>query len=118
MPELTPEERQSVCQSVRLLSDVMAPARTRGPELEAEILRMFAAFNLYTGDEAKLKAMLMVWADELEEYPLFAIRKAIKWAVRSCDKLPTIAYIISDVKLAMGTNVASRYITLKRRFSR
>lgn len=93
---------------MKSLSDILAPARTRGPELEAEILKLFAAFNLYTGDQGKLNAQLEVWADELEEFPLFAIRKAYRWAVRCENRLPSLAKFISDVREAIGPGVLQR----------
>ncbi|MGO6940982.1 hypothetical protein [Rhizobium johnstonii] len=107
-PEKTPELVEAVSQSVKSLTELLKPAHTRGPELEAQILKMFAAFNLYTGDQGKLNAMLEVWADELEEYPMYAIRKAYKWAIRGGDKLPSLAASIADVKLAIGSNVLDR----------
>lgn len=99
---------------MRSLTDLLVPARDRGPELEAQILKMFAAFNLYTGDRGKLNAMVEVWADELEEYPLYAIRKAYKWAIRGEGKLPSLAAFIRDVKLAVGNNVVERRKLLQR----
>lgn len=75
---------------------------------------MFAAFNLYTGDQGKINAMVEVWADELEEYPLYAIRKAYKWAIRGEGKLPSLASFIRDVKLAIGSNVLARKKLLER----
>lgn len=93
---------------MKSLSDLLEPARNRGPELEAQILKMFAAFNLYTGDQGKLNAMVEVWADELEEFPMYAIRKAYKWAIRGGNKLPSLAAFIADVRLAIGTNVLAR----------
>lgn len=94
--------------AVLSLSDILAPARTRGPELDALIAKMFAAFNIYTGDQGKINAMVEVWADELEEFPMYAIRKAYKWAVRGGDRLPSLAAFIADVRLAIGTNVLTR----------
>lgn len=49
-----------------------------------------------------------MWAEELEDFPLYAIRKAYKWAVRGRDKLPSLASFIGDVRLAIGTNVLTR----------
>ncbi|WP_208603616.1 hypothetical protein [Mesorhizobium loti] len=83
-------------------------------ELEVQILKMFAAFNLYTGDRGKLNAMVEVWADELEEYPLYAIRKAYKWAIWGEGKLPSLAAFIRDVKLAVGNQVIERRNLLVR----
>ena len=108
VPNLTAEERSVVCQSVKSLSEILQPARERGPELELVIGKLFGGFNVYSGDEAKLKAQVMVWCEELEEFPLYAIRKAYKWAVRSEIKLPTLAGFIRDVKLAIGSDVLSR----------
>lgn len=98
----------TVSQTVKSLSEVLTPASQRGPELEAQILKMFAAFNLYTGDQGKLNAMVEVWADELDEFPMYAIRKAYKWAIRGGNKLPSLAAFIADVRLAIGTNVLTR----------
>jgi len=44
----------------------------------------------------------------LEEFPLYAIRKAYKWAMRSEGKLPTIAAFIAAVRLAIGPGVLER----------
>ncbi|WP_181182993.1 hypothetical protein [Mesorhizobium sp. B3-2-1] len=44
----------------------------------------------------------------MEDFPLYAIRKAYKWAVRGRDKLPSLASFIGDVRLAIGTNVLTR----------
>lgn len=107
-PERTPDLVLTVSQMVKSLSEVLTPASQRGPELEAQILKMFAAFNLYTGDQGKLNAMVEVWADELEEFPMYAIRKSYKWAIRGGNKLPSLAAFIADVRLAIGTNVLTR----------
>ena len=50
-PELTANEKAIVCQSVKSLSRILRPARERGPELEIVILKLFAGFNVFTGDE-------------------------------------------------------------------
>ncbi len=63
---------------------------------------MFAGFNVYTGDEGKLKAQVLVWCEELEEFPLYAIRRAAKWAVRGSMRLPALAAFIADVRLPAG----------------
>lgn len=107
-PERTPETMAIVSQLVRSLSEILQPARNRGPELEAEILKLFAAFNLYTGDQAKLNTQLAVWAEELEEFPMFAIRKAYRWAVRGGERLPSLAAFITDVREAIGQGVIQR----------
>lgn len=107
-PELTPEESSTVRDAVLSLSDILRPARDRGPELDALIAKMFAAFNIYTGDQGKINAMVEVWADELEEFPMYAIRKAYKWAIRGGDKLPSLAAFIADVRLAIGDRVLTR----------
>ncbi|MGO6758809.1 hypothetical protein ACCS42_17165 [Rhizobium ruizarguesonis] len=69
---------------------------------------MFAAFNLYTGDAAKSPAQVEVWGEQLGEFPLFAVRKAYRWAVRGEGKMPSLASFIADVKLAMGAKVQER----------
>ncbi|WAP69067.1 hypothetical protein [Jiella pelagia] len=77
-------------------------------------MKLFAAFNLYTGDQGKLNAQVGVWADELEEFPLYAIRKASRWAIRSQEKLPTLAKFISSVRVAAGDSVYDRKQLLQR----
>lgn len=93
---------------VKHLTEILTPSRERGAELEFEIMKLFAVFNLYTGDEAKTKLQLLSWADDLEEFPLYAIRKAAKWARRGENKLPPLHEFIKDVRLAVGSNVLER----------
>lgn len=69
---------------------------------------MFAVMNVYTGDQAKLSLQVMEWCHYLEDFPMYAIRRAAKWTVVSKDKLPSVAAFITDVKLAIGSNVLSR----------
>jgi hypothetical protein len=87
---------------------VLAPARTRGPELETVIAKLFSVFGVYTGDEAKTRAQMAVWTEELQEFPLYAIRKAYKWAVRIEHRLPPLAKFIGDVREAIGGKVVQR----------
>ncbi|WJI46957.1 hypothetical protein NL532_10155 [Mesorhizobium sp. C120A] len=54
-------------------------------------MKLFAAFNVYTGDQAKLRAQVLVWSEELEGFPLYAIRKAtggLSGAGTSCRRWP------------------------------
>ena len=87
---------------MKSLSEILRPARERSVELEFEVGKLFAAFNVWAGDEAKLKLQIAVWCEELEEFPLYAIRKATRWSVRGCQKLPTLAAFVADVRLAIG----------------
>jgi hypothetical protein len=91
----------------RSLTELLQPARERGTELEAEIMKLFTAFNVYTGDQTKLTGQIFVWAEELEEFPLYAIRKAYKSAVRAYEKLPPMASFVRDVRAAIGHGVLS-----------
>jgi hypothetical protein len=93
---------------VMSLSELLVPARERGADLEMEIAKLFASFNVFTGDEGKTRLQVQVWADDLEEFPLYAIRKAAKWARRGEKKMPDLASFIKDVKLAVGTGVLER----------
>lgn len=111
---LTAEQSSQLSQSVKSLSEILLPARERGPELEFEIGKLMAAFNVWTGDEAKLKLQVAAWCEELEEFPLYAIRKAARWAKRGSQKLPTIAAFIADVRLAIGPGVLERLRILAR----
>jgi hypothetical protein len=83
----------------------LQPARDRGNELEKVIAPMFAVMNVYTGDQVKLTLQVAEWCHYLEEFPLYAIRKAAKWTVVGRDKLPSVAAFIADVKLAIGPGV-------------
>ena len=55
-----------------------------------------------------------VWGEELQQYPMYAIRKAYKWAVRAEGKMPSLAAFISDVKLAVGSEVLTRQKRLQQ----
>jgi hypothetical protein len=107
-PVLTAEERQVVSLAVKSLSEILQPARERGPELELAIGGMMAVMNVYTGDQAKLSLQVAEWCHYLKDFPLYAIRKAAKWTVTSKDKLPSVAAFIGDGKLAIGTGVLER----------
>lgn len=111
-PERTPELVATVSRLVTSLSSVLTPARERGLELEAEVLKMFAAFNIYLADQGKVNAMTAVWCEQLQEFPLYAIRKACRWTIRGCQKLPSIAAFIADVRLAVGSDVLQRRMML------
>lgn len=101
-------DREKLTEALRCLSELLQPAAHRGAELEAEVMKLFVAFNVYTGDQTKLRAQMLVWAEELEGFPLYAIRKAYKWAVRGGDRLPSLASFIADVRLAIGVDVLAR----------
>lgn len=105
---LSPNELATLRTILQSLTDLLAPAHTKGTELEQQILKLFAALNLYGGDTAKLKAQAYVWCEELEKMPLFAIRKAYRWAIRGGHKMPTLAAFIADCRLAVGTDVLNR----------
>lgn len=107
-PEKTPELIAEITNNLKSLSELLKPARERGGELEMEIAKLFAVFNVFTGDEGKTKLQVSAWADDLENYPLFAIRKAAKWARQSEKKMPSLSEFLSDVRLAMGSNVLAR----------
>jgi hypothetical protein len=107
-PQLTAQEYTQTQTALKSLSDIFAPAHTRGTELEQLLVKMFMAFNVYTGDEMKIKAQMLVWAEELEMFPMFAIRRAYKWAVRGEGKLPALSAFIKDVRLAMNSDVVAR----------
>lgn len=71
--------------------------------LDVEVGKLFAAFNLYTADDGKLRAQVMVWREELEEYPLWAVRIAYKWAVSNGQEMPSPAQFAMDIRLAIGS---------------
>ncbi|ANL71904.1 hypothetical protein AMC83_CH01921 [Rhizobium phaseoli] len=107
-PEKTPEMREAVTTALKSLSEILEPSSRRRPVLAVEIAKLFAAFNLYTGDAAKSAAQVEVWGEQLGEFPLFAIRKAVRWAVRGEQKMPSLASFIADVRLAVGRQVLER----------
>lgn len=110
---LTAEERQAVSSAARSLSEILRPARERGPELELAIGGMMAVMNVYTGDQVKLQLQVAEWCHYLGDFPLYAIRKAAKWTVTSKDRLPSVAAFIADVKLAIGPGVLERQRLLR-----
>jgi hypothetical protein len=65
-------------------------------------------------DEAKLKLQIASWCEQLEEFPLYAIRKATRWSVRGCQKLPSLAAFIADVRSAIGPGVLEWWKLLQR----
>lgn len=85
----------------------------RGTELEQAITSMFAAMNVYTGDQAKLTLQVAEWCHYLEDFPLYATRKAAKWTVIGRTKLPSVAEFIADIRLAIGPGVVERQRHLK-----
>jgi hypothetical protein len=107
-PALTDKERATVRSATAPLNDLLARARERGAKLGVLVGKLFAAFNVFTGDEGKLRAPVMVWSEELEDLPLWAIRKAYKWAVRGSRNLPSLGEFIDDVKMAVGNEVFAR----------
>ncbi|WP_244429839.1 hypothetical protein [Rhizobium leguminosarum] len=107
-PEKTPEMLEAVTTALRSLSEILEPSARRRPELAVEIAKLFAAFNLYTGDAAKSAVQVEVWGEQLGEFPLFAIRKAVRWAVRGEQKMPSLAAFIGDTKIAMGRQIQAR----------
>lgn len=62
----------------------------------------------YTGDQAKLTLQVAEWCHYLEDFSLYAIRKAAKSAVVGREKLPSVAAFIADVGLAIGSGVLER----------
>lgn len=108
IPTLTPEQRQQVQANLAALNRLLTPARELGPKLEMLLIQLFSAFNIYTGDESKLKAQLSVWADELEGFPMWAIKVAYKWTIRSDRKLPSLAEFLHTTKFVMGNNTLER----------
>ncbi|MFG1411442.1 hypothetical protein V5G24_10030 [Xanthobacter sp. VTT E-85241] len=107
-PERTPELVECISLTVKSLSEITSPAKNRPAELALELSKMFAGFNLFAGDSAKLATQVEVWGEELGEYPLYAIRKACKWAIRGGERLPSLAAFLADVRLAVGSKVLTR----------
>jgi hypothetical protein len=112
-PERTPEMIAAISNSVKSLSELLAPAKHRRPELLIEVGKLFAAFNVFTGDVGKMAAQTEVWCEELEDLPLFAIRRARKRALRAEKKLPSLSEFLYDARAAIGTGAANRRRTLE-----
>ncbi|CUW85616.1 conserved hypothetical protein [Agrobacterium genomosp. 2 str. CFBP 5494] len=113
-PEATAELMTIVSTALRSLSELMEPAGKRRPELGVEIAKLFAAFNIYTGDTAKSVAQVEVWGEQLGEFPLYAIRKAARWAIRGDSKMPSLAAFITSVRQAAGSQVMGRRLLLQQ----
>ena len=69
---------------------------------------MLAVINGYTGDQAKLTLQVGSRVTISRNSRMYAIRRVAKWTVVSCDKLPSVAEFIKDVKLAIGTGMLER----------
>lgn len=107
-PVLHADDRAQLMGVLTSLTDLLAPSSLRGAELEVEVGKLFAAFNIFTGDAGKLRAQLMVWCEELEDFPLWAVRMAYKSWVRGGSKMPSLADFIESVKFAIGSDVYAR----------
>lgn len=51
---------------------------------------------------------LKVWCEAVGDFPMYAVSKAVRWTVMGEKKEPSIAELVSDVKLACGYRVMER----------
>ena len=62
-------------------------------------------------DAGKMSAQVAVWCEELEEFPLYVIRKACKWAKRVEGTMPSLAAFL---RRAIGSDVLARKRVLQQ----
>lgn len=113
-PEMTTQLKTLLQTNLAQLDKILIPAASNPGRLIGVVTRLFAVFNQFTGDEAKVEAQVDAWVEELKEYPLWAIYKAYKWSARAERKMPSLSEFIADVKLAVGTDVLGRQRLLKQ----
>lgn len=109
-PSLTSSEIADVKHEMLMLNEITKPiyAKGQGGELTDIIMTMLAAFPFgLRHDESHAKAKIMAFCDECEVYPMYAVKIAAKWAIRS-GKEPTLGGFINDIKLAIGDDVLRR----------
>lgn len=112
---LTPDELKQVNQSLWMLHQTTKPSRESMPELMELIQTMMTAFKWRTfGGEENVTMNLKVWCEAVGDFPIYAVSKAVRWAVMGNKKEPSIAEFVSDVRLACGHNVLERKRLLEK----
>ncbi|WHO71697.1 hypothetical protein [Rhizobium sp. BT03] len=98
-----------------MLEQILQPAREKGAELAVEVAKFLALFPFGLRHDPRLmQAKVNGWCEDLEGYPLYAIKRALGWWRRNSDKEPSFAQVLADVKLFMGDNVLRRWQALVR----
>jgi hypothetical protein len=98
-----------------VLDQILQPARERGAELAVEVAKFLSRFPFgLRHDTSLMQAKVDGWCEDLEGYPMYAIKRALGWWRRNGEKEPSFAQVLTDVKLFTGDNVLSRRQTLVR----
>ena len=108
MPKICHSEREAVIMEMDVLKEILSPAGYKGSELAGAVLSMFSVFPWGTRhDEAHNERKTDMWCSELEYFPLYAVKLAVKWAVKQ-KKEPSLGEFIKRVRLEIGDNVLER----------
>lgn len=115
MPKLKPETRTCLGSEMAVLDLIMQPAYVKsGHELSTEVASFLAMFPFgLRNDESLMAAKVNGWCSELEQYPMYAVKRALNWWKRYGKKEPSFAEVLADVKLYCGKNVYTRRAILK-----
>lgn len=113
MPELTPDEFDVVRDIYNNLRKVYASVKEmrKQPELTSLVMRLLSASPFGTRSDEMTQSMRVdVWVEQLEKYPMWAIKKAYDWQFEdSSGKEVILAQFIQDVKLACGSPYNDKY---------
>jgi len=114
-PQLTPEQRSQVSFELAVLEQILAPSHTKGAELALEVYKFLARFPFgLSHDESAKQLKLDSWCEDLETYPLYAVKRALGYWRRNSEKEPTFSEVVADVKLFTGDKVLERKRLLER----
>lgn len=114
-PDLTDEEMICLSNELSVLSQILQPARLKNEELVVEVAKFLAIFPFgLRNDNSLMQAKIDGWCDDLEMYPLYAIKRALGYWRRNSMKEPSLSEVLADVKLFMGRNVLARKRILEK----
>lgn len=109
-PVLKPETRTAILSEMAVLDVILQPAHVeRGAELTVEVTSFLAMYPFgLRNDPGLMQAKVSGWVSELENYPMYAVKKALHWWKRYGEKEPSFAEVLADVKLFCGNEVMQR----------
>lgn len=90
--------------------------RRRGKnELVTEVAKFLGRFPFgLSHDESAKQLKLDSWCEDLEMYPLYAVKRALGYWRRNSEKEPAFSQVVEDVRLFTGERVLERKRLLER----
>lgn len=108
-PRLSAEEMTCLSSELAVLDQILQPSHMKGVELATEVAKFLARFPFgLRHDASHMQAKVDGWCEDLEAYPLYAVKRALGYWRRNSDKEPSFAEVLADVKLFTGKNVLTR----------